>query len=98
MENERGSEEPESSREARVEDDADAVDTPWWGGLGLVGGALLIVGGLAAAGVLLLADIDSDSGPTGIYGTSRLVVIGLVVAGGALVAKHRRRGGEPEES
>ncbi|MEU1669761.1 hypothetical protein ABZ547_40490 [Streptomyces sparsogenes] len=71
--------------------------SPWWWGLGPVGGALLVVAGvLAGAWVFLELPGAPGESATGYYGAARVVAIGLVVGGGALLGRGRARGARAE--
>ncbi|NSC20163.1 hypothetical protein FM076_02630 [Streptomyces albus subsp. chlorinus] len=69
------------------------TDAPWWAGLGPVGGAVLIVLGLGAALFLFLGGFDPEGDVTMLHGAAKVVAIGAVVAGGALISRSRRGGG-----
>ncbi|MGW8378021.1 hypothetical protein [Streptomyces sp. ODS28] len=71
---------------------AEHPQAPWWADLGLPGGILLIVLGAALGVSLVLFSEnwqDSDTLPN-LYGVARVVAIGLVVGGGALVTRRKR--------
>ncbi|AEW99398.1 hypothetical protein SCATT_p12050 (plasmid) [Streptantibioticus cattleyicolor NRRL 8057 = DSM 46488] len=86
--------EPEQAKSQPAENDAPlgADMEPWWAGLGPVAAVLLIVVGVALLVWLHLTSSDTpgDGAVTG-YQISRLVVIGMVVAGGGILARHRAR-------
>lgn len=66
---------------------------PWWAGFGAVGGVALIVCGaaLGVSFVLFSDDWQSVDGLMELYSAARVVAIGLVVAGAALLSRRKRR-------
>lgn len=65
---------------------------PWWVDLGTWGAvALIVFGGLAAAWVFLWPPGTSEELAQGYYRAARVVAIGLVVAGCALLGRRRAR-------
>jgi hypothetical protein len=68
-----------------------SADGPWWAGLGLVGGAVLVAIG---AGLLLWlvwgAGNDGDDWSR-YYGPAKILAIGCVIGGTTLLARRRER-------
>ncbi|WP_019544597.1 hypothetical protein [Streptomyces sulphureus] len=62
------------------------VDSPWWAGFKPLGGVLLIVVGLGWAAWVLLSGPGSFMSA---YGASKIVAVGCVVVGGALLPRRR---------
>ncbi|MEW2298263.1 hypothetical protein ABZ719_37235 [Streptomyces sp. NPDC006743] len=72
---------------------------PWWAGLGTWGAvALIVFGGLAIIWVSLRLPGTPEELATGYYGAAKVVAIGLVVAGGALLGRLRTRAAGTEET
>ncbi|MEU9012034.1 hypothetical protein AB0D12_20100 [Streptomyces sp. NPDC048479] len=72
---------------------------PWWTELGTWGAvALIVFGGLAAAGVSLRLPGAPEELATGYYQAARVVAIGLVTAGCALLGRRRARAAATEET
>ncbi|MFH8569354.1 hypothetical protein [Streptomyces sp. NPDC017993] len=65
---------------------------PWWAEIGTLGAvALIAFGGLAAAWVFLRLPGTPENLAGGYYGAAKVVAIGLVVAGSALLGRGRNR-------
>jgi hypothetical protein len=65
---------------------------PWWAELGTLGAvAMIIVGGLAAAWVFLRLPGTPENLATGYYQAAKVVTIGLMIAGSALLGRRRAR-------
>ncbi|MBO8192758.1 hypothetical protein ITI46_13930 [Streptomyces oryzae] len=64
---------------------------PWWSELNAVGGIVLILLGIGTAVFLFLGPWKPQEHLGVLHGAAKIVAIGLVVAGTALMA--RRRGG-----
>ncbi|GAA2942902.1 MULTISPECIES: hypothetical protein [Streptomyces] len=62
---------------------------PWWWGIGPVGAALLVVVGVAGALWAFLGSAEDD--PVGGYGASKVVAIGAVLLGTAVLERFRSR-------
>ncbi|QHC23935.1 hypothetical protein [Streptomyces sp. GS7] len=80
------------SEEKRDSADRDGLGGgPWWAGLGPVGGAVLIVAGLALAlfFFLFLGRSGSEQHLRVLLGAGKIVAIGLVLVGTALIARRR---------
>jgi hypothetical protein len=72
---------------------------PWWAELGTLGAvAMIIVGGLAAAWVFLRLPGAPENLATGYYQAAKVVAIGLVIAGSALLGRRRARAAATEET
>ncbi|WP_406003426.1 hypothetical protein [Streptomyces sp. NBC_00829] len=72
---------------------------PWWAELGTLGAAALIIfGGLAAAWVFLRLPGAPENPATGYYQAAKVVAIGLVIAGSALLGRRRARVAVAEET
>ncbi|MFF0065754.1 hypothetical protein ACFYRC_30245 [Streptomyces sp. NPDC005279] len=72
---------------------------PWWAELGTLGAvALIIFGGLAAAWVFLRLPGAPENRATGYYQAAKVVAIGLVIAGSALLGRRRARAAATEET
>ncbi|WP_037853456.1 hypothetical protein [Streptomyces sp. NRRL S-340] len=72
---------------------------PWWAGLGTWGAvALIAFGGLAIIWVSLRLPGTPEELATGYYGAAKVVAVGLVVAGGALLGHLRTRAAATEET
>ncbi|WP_063787086.1 hypothetical protein [Streptomyces sp. NBRC 110028] len=66
-------------------------DNPWWAGMGAAGGSLLVVVGV---GLLLWSSVTGNAGGDNwalSYGAGKVLAIGCVVAGAALLGRYRRR-------
>ncbi|MFG2228148.1 hypothetical protein [Streptomyces sp. NPDC048644] len=76
-------------------DDRPAGDGPWWAGIGPVGAVGLIVAG-AAVGLWFFLRLPGtpDEPGTAFYGVAKILAIGLVLAGTALLGRLRARAGE----
>ncbi|QPP10224.1 hypothetical protein G4Z16_31615 [Streptomyces bathyalis] len=80
---------------------------PWWAGLGMLGAlTLIVVGGIAAAWTFLAPaaglswlPFTPDEPATGYYQAAKLVAIGLVILGTALLGRRSRTAvaDEPEK-
>ncbi|OON81389.1 hypothetical protein [Streptomyces tsukubensis] len=71
----------------------DHFDAPWWWGLGPIGAAVLVLIGIVGALWLFLRLPGTPEEPTtNYYGVAKVVAIGLVVGGGALLARFQARG------
>ncbi|MCX4821877.1 hypothetical protein OG883_18700 [Streptomyces sp. NBC_01142] len=71
---------------------------PWWADLGTLGAvALIIFGGLAAAWVFLRLPGAPANLATGYYQAAKVIAIGLVIAGSALVGRRRARAAATDE-
>ncbi|MET8468599.1 hypothetical protein ABZY90_33260 [Streptomyces sp. NPDC006422] len=71
---------------------------PWWADLGAWGAvALIAFGALAAAWVTLRLPGTPDNLASGYYGAAKVLAIGMVVAGTALLGRRRTRGVANEE-
>ncbi|MEU1626075.1 hypothetical protein ABZ746_12265 [Streptomyces sp. NPDC020096] len=72
---------------------------PWWADLGTTGAvALIAFGGLAAAWVFFRLPGAPEKLATGYYQAARVVAIGLVIAGCALLGRRRARAAATEET
>lgn len=67
-----------------------AADAPWWAGLGLVGGVVLVAIGGALLLWLMWGGTDGD-GWSPYYGAAKVLAIGVVIAGTALMTRGRAR-------
>jgi glucose dehydrogenase len=66
---------------------------PWWWGLGPVGGI-----GLVVAVWLRLSGAGASGDQAGVYHqAAKVIAIGVVVAGGAMVERHRARASRTDE-
>ncbi|MFD7441056.1 hypothetical protein [Streptomyces sp. NPDC059909] len=71
---------------------------PWWAELGTLGAvALIVFGVLAAAWVFLRLPGTPENLATGYYGAAKVLAIGLVIAGSALLGRRRTRAAATEE-
>ncbi|WP_016905822.1 hypothetical protein [Streptomyces xiaopingdaonensis] len=75
-------------------EEASGVDSPWWAGFKPLGGVLLIVVGLGWVAWALLSGPDSFMSA---YGASKVVAIGCVVIGSALLPRRRGARRDREE-
>ncbi|MFI7102816.1 hypothetical protein ACIBK8_26060 [Streptomyces sp. NPDC050161] len=75
-------------------DDRPAGDGPWWAGTGPVGAVGLIVAG-AGLGLWFTLRLPGtpDEPGTASYGAAKILAIGLVLAGTALMGRLRARAG-----
>ncbi|MFF2808342.1 hypothetical protein ACFVT2_14455 [Streptomyces sp. NPDC058000] len=80
-----------TDKEPDTQDRMPVDDDPWWAGLGPVGGGVLVLLGLAIGAFVLLRDSDSADDLPHLYGSAKVVAIGLVVGGTALFARRRDR-------
>lgn len=72
---------------------------PWWAGLGTRGAVGLIVfGALAAAWVFFRLPGTPEEPASGYYLAAKLITLGLVIAGGALLSRRRARTTAAEET
>ncbi len=72
---------------------------PWWADLGAWGAvALIVFGGLAAAWVFFRLPGAPEELAMGYYRAARLVAIGLVIAGCALLGRRRARAAATKET
>ncbi|MFJ1897012.1 MULTISPECIES: hypothetical protein [unclassified Streptomyces] len=72
-------------------------EAPWWWGIGPVGAVLLIVAGIAGTlWVFVWSDAADDT--TAGYQTSRVIAIGLVILGAAVLERFRSRRPRATES
>ncbi|NLU71892.1 hypothetical protein HCC61_04195 [Streptomyces sp. HNM0575] len=78
---------------------------PWWADLGTWGAvALIVLGGLAAGWVFFRLPGTPEMPATGYYQSAKVIAIGLVIAGSALLGRRRVRAtaggetGEPESA
>ncbi|MEV0694021.1 hypothetical protein [Streptomyces sp. NPDC050388] len=72
---------------------------PWWAGIGTWGAvALIVIGGLAAAWVFFRLPGTPGESATGYYQAAKIVAIGLVIAGSALLGRRRARAAATEET
>ncbi|MER7915711.1 MULTISPECIES: hypothetical protein [unclassified Streptomyces] len=72
---------------------------PWWAGLGTWGAvALIVFGGLGAVWISLRLPGTPQEPASGYYGAARVVAIGLVIAGSALLNRRRARSAASGES
>lgn len=70
---------------------------PWWAGTGTWGAvALIVVGGVAAAWVFLGLPGTSDEVAQGYLQAARVIAVGSVIAGCALLGRRRARAGVGE--
>ncbi|MFE4016917.1 hypothetical protein ACFXPZ_05705 [Streptomyces sp. NPDC059101] len=84
-----------TDKQPEAQDPMPVGSDPWWAGLGPVGGGVLVVLGLGIGAVVFLRAPDWLDGLPHLYGAAKVLVIGLVVGGTALLAR-RRRGNRPE--
>ncbi|BDM67454.1 hypothetical protein HEK616_09410 [Streptomyces nigrescens] len=74
---------------------------PWWAGLGPIGAMVLILGGVVwAVWSFLRLPGDAQGQALGYYRAGRVIAIGLVIAGTALLGRMRARASgaaEPSE-
>ncbi|MEU9125543.1 hypothetical protein AB0C96_37920 [Streptomyces sp. NPDC048506] len=66
--------------------------SPWWAGLGPVGGAVLVLLGVVAGVLSFLGLPEGHAVPTALYGAGKAVAIGLVIVGTALIGRLRGAG------
>ncbi|MZE77137.1 hypothetical protein [Streptomyces xinghaiensis] len=67
---------------------------PWWAGTGTWGAAaLIVVGGVAAGWVFLGLPGTSDEVAQGYLQAARVIAVGSVIAGCALLGRRRARAG-----
>ncbi|MCB5910840.1 hypothetical protein [Streptomyces pinistramenti] len=79
-------------------DDRPVGDGPWWVGVGPIGAVVLIVVGIVGeAWVVFRWPGLPDEPDTAYYGVSRVLAIGLVLAGTALLGRLRTRAGKGPE-
>ncbi|MGW8556732.1 hypothetical protein [Streptomyces tubercidicus] len=72
---------------------------PWWADLGTWGAvALIAFGGLAAAWIFLRLPGTPDEPASASYGASKVIAIGLVTVGCALLGRRRTRAAAIEET
>ncbi|MEU5088502.1 hypothetical protein [Streptomyces sp. NPDC021356] len=72
---------------------------PWWVGLGTWGAvALIVFGALAAVWVSLRLPGTPEELATGYYGAAKVVAIGLVIVGSALLGRRRAQAAATEET
>ncbi|MER6851328.1 hypothetical protein AB0A81_37535 [Streptomyces flaveolus] len=77
--------------------DTDAADAPWWAGFGPAGGVALLVSGLGLLLWLVLGTGTAGSDWSRSYGAGKILAIGCVVAGTALLARRRGQDDAPHE-
>ncbi|WP_407555026.1 hypothetical protein QOM21_34515 [Streptomyces sp. Pv4-95] len=71
---------------------------PWWAELGTLGAvALIAFGGLAGAWVFLRLPGTPENLATGYHGAAKVVAIGLVIAGSALLSRRHTRAAGAEK-
>lgn len=84
-------------RDHKQSDDRPHPAAPWWWGLGPIGAVGLVVLGIAAVvWSFLHLPGTADNQATDYYQASRIVAIGLVVAGTALLGRIRSRASDKE--
>ncbi|MFI5881176.1 hypothetical protein [Streptomyces sp. NPDC051554] len=82
-------------RDQERSDDRPHLESPWWWGLGPIGAVGLVVLGIAAVvWSFLHLPGTAENQATDYYRASRIVAIGLVVAGTALLGRIRTRGSD----
>ncbi|WP_405975931.1 hypothetical protein OG496_51400 [Streptomyces sp. NBC_00988] len=82
-------------RDQERSDDRPHPESPWWWGLGPIGAVGLVVLGIAAVvWSFLHLPGTAENQATDYYRASRIVAIGLVVAGTALLGRIRTRGSD----
>ncbi|KNE80895.1 MULTISPECIES: hypothetical protein [Streptomyces] len=71
---------------------------PWWAGTGTWGAvALIVVGGVAAAWFFLgLPGTSDEAAAQGYHQAARVIAVGSVIAGCALLGRRRARAGAEE--
>ncbi|MEV7323451.1 hypothetical protein [Streptomyces sp. NPDC093970] len=67
---------------------APSADAPWWAGIGLPGGVVLVVCGSA---LLLWLVVGGGATWSSRYGAAKVLAVGTVVTGTALLARRRER-------
>ncbi|MFE7775368.1 hypothetical protein ACFU5O_16000 [Streptomyces sp. NPDC057445] len=88
-----------TDKDAEHSDERDYGTGPWWTELGTLGAvALIIFGGLAAAWVFLRLPGAPENLSTGYYQAAKVVAIGVVIAGSALLGRRRTRAAATEET
>ncbi|WP_030545173.1 hypothetical protein [Streptomyces albus] len=86
-----------SDKEAERTDERVHPVSPWWAGMGTWGAvALIVFGGVAAAWVFLRLPGTSEEVTQGYYQAARVVAVGSVIAGCALLGRRRARAGAEE--
>jgi hypothetical protein len=75
----------------RGRDDGPHHQAPWWWGVGPVGAVLLVVAGVGALVWLYVGPSGISDNPGAGYGAGKVVCIGLVLAGGAVLERFRSR-------
>ncbi|MET9532379.1 hypothetical protein ABZY02_17680 [Streptomyces sp. NPDC006649] len=64
---------------------------PWWAGIGLMGGVILVVSGVGLLLLLVWAGSNAADDWALYYGAGKVVAIGCVIAGTTLLARRRER-------
>ncbi|QLJ02613.1 hypothetical protein HZZ00_17340 [Streptomyces sp. NEAU-sy36] len=81
-----------TARDVERNDEQGHGPVPWWADLGAWGAvALMVFGALAAAWVWLRLPGTPEELATGYYGAAKVVAIGLVIGGSALLNRRRSR-------
>lgn len=82
-----------TSKDVEQTDERHHPVAPWWADLGTWGAvALMAFGGLAAVWVFFRLPGTPEELATGYYQAAKVVAIGLVIAGTALLSRERDRG------
>lgn len=68
-------------------------DETWWAGLGWPGGVLLLTAGVGLLLWLLITGKTADDNWSAYYGVGKVLAVGCVVTGTALLAHRRKRNG-----
>ncbi|PWI12395.1 hypothetical protein DIZ27_02175 [Streptomyces sp. NWU339] len=88
-----------TSKEVEHDDERGHDLGPWWADIGTWGAvALIVIGGLAAAWVFFRLPGTPEEPATGYYQAAKIVAIGLVIVGSALLGRRSARTAAPEET
>ncbi|MGY5134557.1 hypothetical protein ACWGJW_19480 [Streptomyces nigrescens] len=81
-----------ADKDVEQTDERGYLQGPWWADLGTWGAvALIVFGGLAAAWTFFRLPGTSEEPAVGYYGAAKVIAIGLVIVGSALLGRRRTR-------
>ncbi|MGA5565114.1 hypothetical protein ACPCUV_28660 [Streptomyces platensis] len=87
-----------SDEDVEQTDEQGYAPRPWWADLGAWGAvALIVFGGLAAVWVFFRLSGTPEEPASGYYGAAKVVSIGLVTVGCALLGRRRARAAAIEQ-
>ncbi|MFE7780770.1 hypothetical protein [Streptomyces nigrescens] len=81
-----------ADKDVEQTDERGHLPGPWWADLGTWGAvALIVFGGLAAAWAFFRLPGTPDEPAVGYYWAAKVIAIGLVIVGSALLGRRRTR-------